>query len=1078
MLSVGADPRLSRAAQAGHGATEPTGLALEARIAISQPAEIRRVARGGVAIEDRYRTVHRGGDVDERSVLRDVDAGGTAEVGNRHAVCQGLQVGQLSVGRRLVVGIAFEDGHGAVLEAGHVDVLAVRAHPHSRRAVQSVHREQALHVALADHLPERQSPGERRIPFEHRDRVLARAGDVDVAAVRADRHLERPVEPVDGERALHLALHHRLDEAQGAEQGIAGEHRDRVVGFAGDVEIQPVRADRQAVGAGQPVDRQDALRGAVEHLAEIGQLGVGRVAAEDRHRPFARAGRVDELAPRVGARAVRVGNHDHLAGALQAGDRPEVARPTLPLLLDESEDPGGRSLRVAGPGDVAQLWREGVHHFHQVGVVRPAVAHCQQIGDRVAGDRVIGVVGLHHREIGLGLQPGLDARGVVALGRIEHPARREDARGVGEHAGRRRIVDRAVDGDGHRAGARAVERIAAHQIDLRRDVPAAGRRTGQARRRTAPVGDQVVDGEVVLDRRGHDVARSAVAHHDLEIERRAGGDVTGRGEDGLGDLEIGLERELRFDGGALVRRRRIDVAHRQGRRRGVADAAAGQGQGAGCAGRRGGDHDVDGVGHAAAGREVDVAAVSDVPAAARRAPADRAVRRAAAPADGGEVGIGQVAVGDRDPGRRGGADVGHHQGVGQRFAGHRGARRRRLGDHQVGFETHLVAVGAAVVVGVAWRHRAHPRGVRIERIGDAGGRRDARGVHQRARGASSHDGGRDVGDETLRRQGHRLREDERRAGGRRAIGAGRLGEHAQTILAAGRAVELLAGGSHREVESSRERHEVAVVEPVGLRPAGDAIEDRDLAVGRTGDVDEGAVRAHLDAACAGQTVDRRAAHAVALRFEIGEHAGRHVAAESHHRVVGESRDVERVTLRREGQSARAAEPVGRSGVDHGLHEGQGAGGQVARQDDHRVVELARDHDAASVGRDGHRACAVQTAHGHRAGLNVAVDHRGLPGERAGRRVPGEDHHGVARGRGDVDVPPVGGDRDSRGRHHAGHRSDAFPLDLDRSEDSGRGIAAEHLQRVLASAGDVDRRAVRRDRHARRALDAARAHAVA
>jgi hypothetical protein len=92
-----------------------------------------------------------------------------------------------------------------------------------------------------------------------------------------------------------------------------------------------------------------------------------------------------------------------------------------------------------------------------------------------------------------------------------------------------------------------------------------------------------------------------------------------------------------------------------------------------------------------------------------------------------------------------------------------------------------------------------------------------------------------------------------------------------------------------------------------------------------------------------------------------------------------------------------------------LHEAERPGGGVAREGGYRVIAVAHDVDVGPVGRGGDTASDVQPVNSPHPVL-VEFDE----GKRPGGRVPREGGHGVVDNARDVDVGPVGGDRDTIG----------------------------------------------------------------
>ena len=232
-----------------------------------------------------------------------------------------------------------------------------------------------------------------------------------------------------------------------------------------------------------------------------------------------------------------------------------------------------------------------------------------------------------------------------------------------------------------------------------------------------------------------------------------------------------------------------------------------------------------------------------------------------------------------------------------------------------------------------------------------------------------------------------------------------------------------------------------------------------LPVVRPGHEDQRTVGADLHAARPVEAVDHRHARAVLLAFGPGklrsELRRRQVAAEDDHGVVVEAGDVERISGGREGERRGAGQAfVG--AVELRLHEGQGAGREVAREDRDAVRGFPRHHHVAAVGRDGHRPRAAHAAHA-RAG----VGHGRVPGQGSGRQIAREDHDRAAGRRRDVDVTPSGATAMPRGPVMA-ERFGSVARSMSQRGEHARssGVRVNDLEGVLAEAGDVDLPAVR------------------
>ena len=159
---------------------------------------LRQPAAGPVAVEDRHCVAEEGADVDVLAVGADDDHVGTDQRAAVGAVGDG-QAGDAAgaggeLGERARGAVAVKDGHGAAVAGGRVDVAAVGADRDRVRAVEPDRRRAAVGALGRDasgHPLRLDQRAGLRVAPEDRDRVAFRGGDVDVAAVGADRDRAR-----------------------------------------------------------------------------------------------------------------------------------------------------------------------------------------------------------------------------------------------------------------------------------------------------------------------------------------------------------------------------------------------------------------------------------------------------------------------------------------------------------------------------------------------------------------------------------------------------------------------------------------------------------------------------------------------------------------------------------------------------------------------------------------------------------------------------------------------------------------------------------------------------------------------
>ena len=173
---------------------------------------------------------------------------------------------------------------------------AVGAHRDGIGPVEPVDAADAVLEELEEHEHAR-----LRVPAEDHQRVVVAAGDVDVEPIGADGDGAGAQEAGHTVHALLLDL----DEGELAALRVAGEDRDGVVERSRRIDVRPVGADRDALGATEAGDVRDAVS---LHLDEGERTGA-RLTREDGERVVVPAGHVD-----VGA----VGAHGDALGAVEA----------------------------------------------------------------------------------------------------------------------------------------------------------------------------------------------------------------------------------------------------------------------------------------------------------------------------------------------------------------------------------------------------------------------------------------------------------------------------------------------------------------------------------------------------------------------------------------------------------------------------------------------------------------------------------------------------------------------------------------------------------------------------------------
>ncbi len=188
-------------------------------------------------------------------------------------------------------------------------------------------------------------------------------------------------------------------------------------------------------------------------------------------------------------------------------------------------------------------------------------------------------------------------------------------------------------------------------------------------------------------------------------------------------------------------------------------------------------------------------------------------------------------------------------------------------------------------------------------------------------------------------------------------------EDRHRVVALAHRVEVLA--ERGEHERAHRAEAVDAVEPVGnladeLEPAevvavllSLAREDRDRARAPTRHVEMTAVRRDRGAARRQHSSD--SADAVLLALEESERAGRRVARERDHRVVGRAGDVDVAAVGRERHPRGAVQAVDAAQVvEHGAEIVELAGAGVAREDGDAVAQAAGRVEVLAQGRDRDR----------------------------------------------------------------------------------------------------------------------------
>ncbi len=200
-------------------------------------------AAHGVAGEDRHRVVDLGGHVDVLAVGAHGDGRRAVEpVGAAEAVELGLDEGQVVGG-----GVAAEDRESVVDARGDEDLLVVGAH---RDMGGTIEPDDAADVVFLDRCGHEVQVFDGGVAAEDGERIVDFRGDVDVATVGAHGDSRGAEEAED---AVHLVFVD-LDEAQGAERGVAVEDGESVVVASRGVDLQPVSAGFDAHHAPQTVD--------------------------------------------------------------------------------------------------------------------------------------------------------------------------------------------------------------------------------------------------------------------------------------------------------------------------------------------------------------------------------------------------------------------------------------------------------------------------------------------------------------------------------------------------------------------------------------------------------------------------------------------------------------------------------------------------------------------------------------------------------------------------------------------------------------------------------------------------------
>jgi hypothetical protein len=175
------------------------------------------------------------------------------------------------------------------------------------------------------------------------------------------------------------------------------------------------------------------------------------------------------------------------------------------------------------------------------------------------------------------------------------------------------------------------------------------------------------------------------------------------------------------------------------------------------------------------------------------------------------------------------------------------------------------------------------------------------------------------------------------------------------------------------------------------------------------DRDRGRVESrYVEVPAVGRDRDRRRAEAaLAHRRDEAELAALRVAPERGERVVLATGDVHRLPVGAHHHRHGAAEPAhARDAVAHHRDEAQRARRRVAREHRERVGVEARDVDVGSVGRERDVPGLVEPVD-----ASHAVAHHAGRAQRARVGVAREDRHRVRTAARDVDLRPVGRDRD-------------------------------------------------------------------